>query len=356
MLTTISNVLESPYTALVVAVLFAALALGGKLSVTLAQIVLPLTWFVIVFALRSQEWPIIAGWGAISAGTLILLADWIRPDLVPKSVGVLEPKVETFYSAQTNSSEQQLQIGDTGPVFAASRLNATPLSRIWKEDDLLIETINGRLKVSTKIRDQRGTLVAELNRNEWKVAPSPKVWDRNYSDDTLEVKDETGRIVLQIKLLSDRLQLQGEWWKDEINGVGLFKTRDNGGIIAIFGTGFKRKDAPEIEPLFVYPSDSHLGELRKSPSRPPVASDDNIYQAGVVVGKVFGGRRSPNDATLFEFQEITHANQFNLGAEFEYQGYILKMISYSGRGGFVPTRPEDGTIVIRLEAKVVRQK
>jgi hypothetical protein len=37
---------------------------------------------------------------------------------------------------------------------------------------------------------------------------------------------------------------------------------------------------------------------------------DAIYQAGVVVGKAFGARRSPTDATSFEFVEVTHVTQF----------------------------------------------
>jgi hypothetical protein len=89
------------------------------------------------------------------------------------------------------------------------------------------------------------------------------MWDRNYSKDALEVKDETGRIVLQIKLLPDRVQLQGEWWKDELTGLGLVKAKKGGGLMVLFGPKFKRENAPAIEPLFLYPSETHLGELRK---------------------------------------------------------------------------------------------
>jgi hypothetical protein len=91
-------------------------------------------------------------------------------------------------------------------------------------------------------------------------------------------------------------------------------------------------------------------------SQPPVALDDTIYQAGIVVGKVFGGRRTPNDATLFEFKEITQASQFNINAEFEYQGYILKPISFYSHVGLTSSRPQDGTIITGLLAKVVRAK
>jgi hypothetical protein len=56
----------------------------------------------------------------------------------------------------------------------------------------------------------------------------------------------------------------------------------------------------------------------------PVTPDDTIYQAGIVVGKAFGARRLPNDATRFEFREITNAAQFNPSAPFTYSG--VKMI------------------------------
>jgi hypothetical protein len=65
--------------------------------------------------------------------------------------------------------------------------------------------------------------------------------------------------------------------------------------------------------------------INPTPQQP--RGEEVIYQAGIVVGRVFGGRRSPTDATLFEFQEITQAGQFNTNAEFEYQGFILRPLS-----------------------------
>jgi hypothetical protein len=47
------------------------------------------------------------------------------------------------------------------------------------------------------------------------------------------------------------------------------------------------------------------------PRSQQVPASGDIVQAGVIVGKAFGARRSPNDATTFEFVEITHAQQFN---------------------------------------------
>jgi hypothetical protein len=68
-----------------------------------------------------------------------------------------------------------------------------PLFKFWDDDNLLLETVDGQLKVSTKLRDRKGNLITELIKNEWKVAPPPRTWDKNYSKDALEVKDDTGR-------------------------------------------------------------------------------------------------------------------------------------------------------------------
>jgi hypothetical protein len=83
---------------------------------------------------------------------------------------------------------------------------------------------------------------------------------------------------------------------------------------------------------------------------------DAVFQAGAIVGKVYGGRRSPTDATLFEFREIAQAGQFNMNEEFEYDGYVLKAIRINSRTGLNTSRPQDGTILEGVIAKVIRRK
>lgn len=46
--------------------------------------------------------------------------------------------------------------------------------------------------------DREGHLIAELVRKEWKVAPPPRTWDRNYTDDTS--KSETIMVLSFSKL------------------------------------------------------------------------------------------------------------------------------------------------------------
>lgn len=90
---------------------------------------------------------------------------------------------------------------------------------------------------------------------------------------------------------------------------------------------------------------------------PEITSETGtIYQAGVEVGKVFGARRSPNDATTFEFVEITNANQFNPNEEFEFQDCILRFQSTRIRVRLDVMRPQAGMIYGYLVAKVIRKK
>jgi hypothetical protein len=50
----IDKLLESPYTALIIAVIFGALALSGKFSVTFTHVCLAMAWAVIAYAVRNQ--------------------------------------------------------------------------------------------------------------------------------------------------------------------------------------------------------------------------------------------------------------------------------------------------------------
>src|SRR6185437_2799491 len=127
---------------------------------------------------------------------------------------------------------------------------------------LVLEIIDGKLEVSTTIRDKNGNLIAELSKNEWKTSPD-KAWDRNYTANALEVRNAAGKIVLQVVLLSDRIQIQGEWLSPNGHGIRIVKNPKNNHGLMIGFQGEVPKDTPEIEPIFNYPSSSHFGELKK---------------------------------------------------------------------------------------------
>jgi hypothetical protein len=104
-----------------------------------------------------------------------------------------------------------LEIGDSGAKFAFTGPQGAPLFQLAKDVNLVVVTEDGRTLVSVMIQDNTERVVAELNRNEWKVNANNS-WDRNYTADSLEVKDPSGDIVLQVRALPDRIQLQAKLW------------------------------------------------------------------------------------------------------------------------------------------------
>jgi hypothetical protein len=270
----LEKLIESPYTALSVAIVLGALALSGKFNVTATQILLVFAWAVAIVGLRSTPVPIMLGSGAMIGGALILLGYWFRPDAIPSYSGVLAPRATLLFSARDAeaSSIPKIQFGTSNVIYSAKEVGrdsqlGTLLFPALSENQFKIETISGKIKISTQIREGDGNLIAELVRNEWKVAPPPRTWDRNYSDDALEVKDASGAIVLQVRVFPDRIQIQGMWWWDmgPPNGIVRFFIRGNptvGGQIVIVPIGNK-DPLPSIDPMFQYPSDQHLGELNQ---------------------------------------------------------------------------------------------
>jgi hypothetical protein len=146
-------------------------------------------------------------------------------------------------------------------VFHSYADAGLPIFIFFTTSNLLIELIEGQLKVSTQIRDRDGDIVAELTRNEWRIAS--RAFDRNYSKDALEVKNAAGRIVLQVKILPDRIQLHGEWWGENGQGVRAMRHPEGGGALFLPLHANIPDTGPFIEPLFQYPSELHFGELRK---------------------------------------------------------------------------------------------
>jgi hypothetical protein len=263
---TISQFLQNPVTALVVALALGAVALSGHFSIAATQCLLVAAWVVAVFALWAQPWPVLIGVGSIMAGALVLLGYWFRPDVIPTYSGVLSPRSTLLFSPDGGKTTK-IQIGQSR-VFIVDPNNplAAQLYPALRTAQFRVENIDGEAKVSAQMLDREGHLIAELVRNEWKVAPPPNAWDRNYSDEALEVRDARGMVVLQVKALKDRVQLQGLWWIDmgPPNGIRQLTVRENPEGGAQFIISPEDASPPPIVPMFEYPSDRHLGELRKA--------------------------------------------------------------------------------------------
>jgi hypothetical protein len=267
--------LESPYTALSVAIIFGALALSGKFSVSASQFFFVLAWGVAIIGLRGQPLALFVGLSAIIGGVLVILAYFFRPDVVPSYAGILMPKGDTIFSFNGPALISKIEVGTTGTTFTLSKPGeiGTLLMPFLSESQFKVETVKGKSRISAGITDQSGNIIVELIRNEWKVAPPPGTWDRNYTDDALEVINPQGKIALQVKVLKDRVQLQGEWWGPFLGvapnrpnaprGVRIVQV-DN--INQYTGTIYflpEEGNAPQIKRMFMYPSELHLGELQQ---------------------------------------------------------------------------------------------
>jgi hypothetical protein len=116
--------------------------------------------------------------------------------------------------------------------------------------------------LSTPIRDRAGNMIAEVNNNHWQVYP-PYCSAKNYDKHALEVKDAAGHVVLQIRLLSDTVQIQAEWHNPYGHG---YRAIDSGGKqMLTMWSNLQQEESYQqfIDPMFVYPSREHWGEYVK---------------------------------------------------------------------------------------------
>jgi len=203
----------------------------------------------------------------ILLGSVYAFLQYFKTDWLTTYSGILYPQNTLLFSPD-GGKITKIQIGQSR-VFIVNPDDprAAQLFSALRTTRFRVENIRGEVRVSAEMLDREGHLIAELVRNEWKVAPPPRTWDRNYTDDALEVKDARGLVVLQVRALKDRVQLQGLWWIDmgPPNGVRQLTVREtpeSGEAQFIISPEDVRP--PPIVPMFEYPSDRHPGELRKT--------------------------------------------------------------------------------------------
>jgi hypothetical protein len=229
----------------------------------------PKVWLVCVFVaiLSGSVWYWQPGAPAVVSPLGSSAATTMTPSKAPSYTGVIEPKL--LFNPKWDGDIHKIEIGTSGVFLSKERGHYSweDLFRGFLDDSQLkVEMINGKIMFSTKITDQSGNLVAELIRNEWKVDPS-RSWDRNYSDDAIEVKDPAGWTVLQVRVFKDVMQIQGGWWAKFPKPSGpmyqMFVLKDpmsDRAMIKFFspetGCCF-----PDIVPIFKYPGALHLGEM-----------------------------------------------------------------------------------------------
>jgi hypothetical protein len=125
------------------------------------------------------------------------------------------------------------------------------------------------MEISTPVLDRSGKKIASIEKNHWTVVAQPEIWDKNYTDSALEIKDSRGEVVLQLRFLPDRLQIAAEW-RDQFGRAQEWAkcsaTPDKPKTGCIIPWGDARTELQNevpIEPIFQYPSTEHLGEFVK---------------------------------------------------------------------------------------------
>jgi hypothetical protein len=89
--------------------------------------------------------------------------------------------------------------------------------------------------ISTVMRDRFGNKVVEIERNHWKVYP-PYCSDKNYTESALEILDNSGHVLLQLKIFPYYVLMNGEWWDNEGHGRRIVPAPAGGGFRYSFRT------------------------------------------------------------------------------------------------------------------------
>ena len=154
-------------------------------------------------------------------------------------------------------------------LIGGSRLIIDSLGGVLLADGrnpmLAIRLQNGKLLVSTQIRNSKGELLAQMVDNEWSHQARPAIFDRNYRDNAIEIKDSAGNVALQVVDLGKTIYLAGVFRCR--NGQSLTVGPDpvaGGGLLDIANPGVE----PEyfLKPICEYPSELHFGSCPGIPS------------------------------------------------------------------------------------------
>lgn len=143
----------------------------------------------------------------------------------------------------------------------ADSVHVEALREVFGINGFTISVNNSIVMLCAKFRDSTGNIVAEIIDNEWMHKPldSDLIWDRNYSRNAIEVKDGKGRVMLQVCVLDDRIQLQGIFYGEDGHGCALYESHAADRRGGLFQPHVTDDSFPVIEPIFKYPSNKYLG-------------------------------------------------------------------------------------------------
>lgn len=214
--------------------------------------------------------------------------DQARENQVLKESGILKSLSVTLLSP-AQELHPTLKIGYSNTFLVYTGPSYGYLIQAFEDVGLTIWVANGEMKLSTKIRDNKGELIAEIIANEWRIKKD-KLWDLNYNQNALEVKNAAGDVVMQVVMHEDCLQFAARMYSSSGNGLAIggsvvteqdlveheqgkqvFVASVDGPTEVRVGDTVAtieiRPNPPgiplklKIDPIFRYPSDHHFGEL-----------------------------------------------------------------------------------------------
>jgi hypothetical protein len=195
-------------------------------------------------------------WGGLSA------LGYVEWPTVSALTGHLKPRGK--FPVDTLSSDKPAIPVHVGPNGATIRWGLGARTD-FVDNRITFDIVDGEIQITTEARDRLGHMVVEIKNNDWRVSGDTSVsWDKNYIDDTLEVKDGHGRVILQVEIFPDHAQLQGEW-HDEYNHGMRFIEGPNGS--SIFGP-FTGDLGQQIKPIMKYPSSKYQGQFVDTRQQP----------------------------------------------------------------------------------------
>lgn len=159
--------------------------------------------------------------------------------------------------------------GDSGSKFVyVGAEDSVDFGKFARNAGLRIERGKNGMEISTPVLDRSGKKIANIEKNHWTVLAPPEIWDKNYTDNALEIKDSRGDVVLQLRYLPDRLEVAAEWRDQFGRGQEWAKCAAPGkpisGCVIPWGNPqTELQNEVVIEPIFKYPSREHLGEFVK---------------------------------------------------------------------------------------------
>jgi hypothetical protein len=150
-----------------------------------------------------------------------------------------------------------IRVGRSNFFLFTDGSSESNIQTFFKDNDLRITEYQGSLKISTDIRNKDGKVIAKVENNEWKIKPE-KSFDFNYTNDALEIKDDNDRVIFQVRINKNIIELQGIF--NSASGKSLLLTES--GQIGVSKTPFDSSELINpIVPIFKYPRKLHFGEL-----------------------------------------------------------------------------------------------